>query len=312
VLLLLRLPGIACRLVLAGVFLAAGYFKSLDPEGFGREIAQYGVLGDSLSQAAAYALIPFEVALGVALLLNWRPRLSHAVAGATLLLFIGAISFALATDRPLEGCGCFGRAVPRTPAQTLVEDALLLGAAVVGWLLRGGAPSPAAVRTRRVVEMRWKAAAVAGTAVLSGAFALASPHLPMDDRVTELRPGVAWDDLGVALAETDLTRGAWLVALLGLKDDASVAALEELNGLAAAGEPVIGLYGEDESAYSEFLFTRAPAFPLYNVSPGDMKRLHRRLPRFFAVSAGRVEATWSTPPTSAALHAALGPAGGES
>jgi hypothetical protein len=308
--LLLRLPGVACRLALAAVFLLAGYFKSLDPEGFGREIAQYGVPGDALAQAAAYALIPFEVALGVALLLNWRPRLTHAVAGATLLLFIGAIAFALLTGRPLEGCGCFGRAVPRTPAQTLVEDILLLGAAGVGWLQRGGASRRHAAS--RPDQGGWKMAAVAASAALSGAFALASPHLPLDDRVTELRPGVAWDDLGVALAEVDLSKGRWLVALMGLKDGTSIAALEDLNRLASSGEPVVGLYGEDESAYSEFLFTRGPAFPLYNVSPGDMKRMHRRLPRFFAVSAGRVEATWSAPPTAVALRSALRAAGGES
>src|SRR6185503_13541940 len=124
---------------------------------------------------------------------------------------------------------------------------------------------------------------VAGTVAASAAFALASPHLPIDDAVTELKPGVSWNDLDVALAEVDLSEGTHLVALLGMKDERSAQALPQLNRLAEEGEPLVGLYGEEESAYNEFLWTRAPAFPLYNVSPSDMRRLHRRLPRFFAV-----------------------------
>lgn len=305
---LLRIPGIVCRLVLAAVFLAAGWFKSLDPAGFAQEISQYGILGGSLAQGAAYALIPFELALGTALLVNWRPRVTHAVAGGLLLLFIGAIGFALATGKPLEGCGCFGRAIPRTPSQTLAEDALLVAAAALGWLLRGGTPArrtAPAVSRPPGLEPVWKTATVLAMAVLSGAFALASPRLPLDDLVTELAPGVVWNDLGVALAEEDLSKGRWLVVLLALKEEASAASLQRLNALASAGEPVIGLYADDEAAHTEFLFTRGPAFPLYTVSPGDLKRLHRRLPRLFALVEGKVTATWAEPPTAEALHAAL-------
>src|SRR5688572_11319348 len=121
-------------------------------------------------------MIPVEIALGVALALGWRPRITFAATAVMLVMFMGAIGFALATDQPLEGCGCFGRAIPRTPQQTLAEDALFLGLAVLGWVaLGGGAPARTALARRT-----WKAAAVMVSAVVSGAFALASPHLPID------------------------------------------------------------------------------------------------------------------------------------
>jgi hypothetical protein len=288
----------AGRLIVAGVFLSAGVLKSFDPEGFAVEVSQYGIIGGWAAQVAAYALIPIEIALGVALLLNWRPRVTLAAAAGLLLFFMGAIVFALATGQNLEGCGCFGRAMPRTPQQTLLEDGLLVALAGLAWGVLGRGAAEA--------RGRWKTALVAGTVAASAAFALASPHLPIDDAVTELKPGVSWNDLDVALAEVDLSEGTHLVALLGMKDERSAQALPQLNRLAEEGEPLVGLYGEEESAYNEFLWTRAPAFPLYNVSPSDMRRLHRRLPRFFAVTGGRVAATWDSPPSPESVRAAVG------
>src|SRR6267142_2496014 len=98
---LFRMLGHVCRLGLSGVFLLAGLLKALDPEGFTHEIIQYGILGGAMARLLAYVLIPVEVVAGVALLINFRPDLSFSVAASLMLMFIGAVGFAIITDQPL-------------------------------------------------------------------------------------------------------------------------------------------------------------------------------------------------------------------
>ncbi|HEY3174285.1 MAG TPA: MauE/DoxX family redox-associated membrane protein [Candidatus Polarisedimenticolia bacterium] len=292
----LRLAGHICRVGLGYIFLASGALKSLDPEGFSGEVAQYGLLSGAFARSFAYLLIPIEVAVGAALLLNFRPALTLSAATALMVVFIGAIGYALATDQPLHGCGCFGRFVVRTPVETLREDLAFLAAGLIGLFALRGVPG----------RGRFRSTMVAAVALASGAFVIASPHLPLDDVATGVKPGAEWRDLGVALADVDLTRGAYLIALLGMKDEASGAALGTLNKLAESGAvPILGLHGDDDEAYNEFFWSRGPAFPIYKVAPTDMKRMHRKLPRFFAVKDGRVVATWETIPSAGEAQAAL-------
>lgn len=299
---LFRFVGHLCRLALAFVFLSAGFFKGLDPEGFAHEVGQYGLLQGAVAHLFAYVLIPLEVAVGVALLLNFRPVLSFSVAAALMLMFLGAVGYAIVTGQPLTDCGCFGRNLPRTPQQTLSEDLGLLAAAVVGLLasLRRAEASGASG------GRRWKAPALLVTALSSGAFVIASPFLPIDDLVTALRPGVRWHDLNVALAEMDLGKDKHLVVIMGMQDSATADALEPLNRMAAAGRlSIVGLYADDDTAYNQFFWTRGPAFPLYHAAPSDLRPLHRRLPRFFTVKDGTVTATWETVPTEQQVEKAL-------
>ncbi len=297
-----RFVGHLCRLGLAFIFLSAGGLKALDPNGFAHEVAQYGLLQGGLATAFAYVMIPVEVALGVALLLNFRTVRSLSAAIVLLLMFVGAIGFAIVTDRPVEDCGCFGRYTPRTLQQSLVEDLGFLAAGLFGLSVLRGA------RTEREVPRtgRWKGPVVAAVALLSGVFTVASPRLPLDDVATILRPGVSWDGLGIALAEADLGEGRWLVALLALDQAPSAAAVEELNAMAGdAPYRIVGLYAEDDAVYNEFFWTKGPAFPLYHIAPSDMKQLQRRLPRFAAVSGGEVRETWTGVPTEEQVERAL-------
>jgi len=68
---------------------------------------------------------------------------------------------------------------------------------------------------------------------------------------------------------------------------------------------LIGLYADDYAAYNEFFWTRGPAFPLYHATSSDLRRLHRRLPRFFTLKDGVVTATWPEPPTPQQVTGAL-------
>ena len=298
-----RFLGHVCRLGLSGVFLLAGLLKALDPEGFTHEILQYGIVSGATARVLAYVLIPVEVVAGVALLINFRPALSFSVAASLMLMFIGAVGFAIVTDQPLTECGCFGRNTPRTPKQTLVEDVGFLAAALVGLVALRGPSAPGGAGAK---AGRWKAPVLAASALASGAFVIVSPRLPIDDLSTALRPGVHWADLNVALAEVDLEKDSHLVVLMGMRDTATVEALDRLNKLASSGRvPVVGLYEDDDAAYNEFFWTRGPAFPLYHAAASDLGRLHRRLPRLFLLKDGEVRATWNEVPTEDQIANAL-------
>ncbi len=302
---ILRVLGHACRLGLALVFLLAGFLKAANPEGFGREVVEYGILSEAAAHFFAYLLLPLEIAVGAALLLDYRRELALSFASGLMVMFIGAISYAMLTGQPIEGCGCFGQNSARTPAQTLTEDFGFLAAGLLAFFTLRGPGRTTGGRGTRPDGRRWKGTVLAMTVLASTAFVLASPHLPIDEVVTPLAPGVEWERLGVPLAEMDLAEGAHLVALLGLRHEASRTTLDALNGIAHAGISVVGLYEDDEEAYSEFFWEFGPAFPLYHVTPSDMRALYRRLPRSFALNDGVITATWNGVPTPQDLEAAL-------
>ena len=118
----LRAAAHVCRYGLALVFLYAGVMKGLDPVGFANEIEGYGLVSGWLASLAAYILIPFELAVGLALLINFRPVPGLIAANGLMVMFIAAIGFALVTDQPLESCGCFGKNSARTPETSAVTS----------------------------------------------------------------------------------------------------------------------------------------------------------------------------------------------
>ncbi len=300
------LIGHACRLVIAGVLLLAGGLKALDPAALAAETAQYGILPGAIIPLFAAGLIILELVVGAALLLNYRTPSALGAAAGLFAMFIGAISWALATGKQLEACGCFGRNVPRTPQQTLFEDSLLLGAALAGLLCFGWLRNASLELAPRISPwLRWKAASIGLIAIMSGAFVVASPHLPLDDLATRISPGVRWNDLGVALADIDLSKGSHLVALMGMSDPATAEALPGMNALAAQAVPIVGLHADEDEAFNQFFWTRGPAFQIFRIAPSDLRPMHRRLPRWFGLKDGVVTATWDTLPAASEAGEAL-------
>ncbi|MBM3859669.1 MAG: DoxX family membrane protein [Verrucomicrobia bacterium] len=128
-----RYGSVLLRLLLGGVFVVAGALKVLDPSAFATDVARYGLVPNALVNLVALALPWIEVLAGALLLAGcWRQPAALVIAVLNVI-FLVAISVALA--RGLEVCGCFGAAVARkASAWTLVEDAVLLAAAL--WLCR--------------------------------------------------------------------------------------------------------------------------------------------------------------------------------
>ena len=275
------LPAIALGLV----FLAAGILKAVDPDEFARQIATYGIIPGGAARVSAYLLIAVEIALGAALVVGYRTRMAALLTSALLVVFMGATAYAWSQGRT-EGCGCFGSFASRGPGDVLIEDTLFLALGALALLF---SPSRSG---------RWRAAATAAAILAAGialpAFAYA---LPLDPLVTGLRVGVPAGALQLHESPTDLRHGEHFVALLNLDDPGARDLVKRLNAVSAAGgAEVIAFYGGEVDERTIFCFNTNPSFEVVAVPPSDLKRLYRKLPRFFLLKDGRVTRIWEKVP----------------
>ena len=128
------------RLVLAAVFLAAGWPKFLDPEGTVRSVRAFRLLPEVMVRPFAYGLPLLELLVAVLLLAGLTTRWAALVTAALMAIFMFGIAAAWARGLSIE-CGCFGgggtTAADPVPGylSDLARDAvlLLLAAALVRW-----------------------------------------------------------------------------------------------------------------------------------------------------------------------------------
>jgi uncharacterized membrane protein YphA (DoxX/SURF4 family) len=283
---LLLYLGHAARLFLGLVFLAAGVLKSLDVAEFARQTAEYGLIGPGLSALAAPVVIAFEVTLAAALLAGWRPRVASAVAGGLLVVFILLEAWGMAQGRT-ESCGCFGAYVQRTPAEVILEDTVFLALAILAFM---------GLRSWEARSRRLASGAAIAAGILSLGFALASPHLPIDDLVTQLEIGRTAEELKIAGYLPGRGQEATLVALFDLTSQGAKETSEALNVLHdTPGAPaVVALTPSTDQEQAAFLWEAYPAFEIHPVDRGTLKRLYRRLPLYFLVESGRVTRIFRT------------------
>ena len=149
-------------------------------------------------------------------------------------------------------------------------------------------------------ERSWRLPLLAVLAVVSMAFTLASPYLPIDSFATALRPGVELRDLGLAQIAGNFAEGDRLLVILVLDQEATRDAIPPLNALVGGpGVPTItGLTSAPEEERAAFFWANAPTFDLAEVPTGDLRRLYRRAPRSFQVHNGRVLRVWNGIPSA--------------
>jgi uncharacterized membrane protein YphA (DoxX/SURF4 family) len=135
---------LAGRLVLAVVFVAAGWPKLIDPDGTVRSVRAFRLVPEALVPAFGYGLPVLELALALLLLAGLLTRWSAAAAGVLMVMFLIGIAAAWARGLAID-CGCFGSSSgpvldpTRGYALDLLRDAALL--ALAGWLvLRPSSP----------------------------------------------------------------------------------------------------------------------------------------------------------------------------
>ncbi len=131
------------RLVLAGIFIYAGYSKLFTPNlmlqsffmfkfsissnisNFGQQVRSYELLSESGVSFVSHVLPPAELVLGFLLLLGWRLRIWATIVTLILLGFISVVTRAYLLGMQID-CGCFGKPEPLTGVTVLRDGALLL------------------------------------------------------------------------------------------------------------------------------------------------------------------------------------------
>jgi uncharacterized membrane protein YphA (DoxX/SURF4 family) len=124
----------ALRILLAAVFLFAAYSKLKQSYlVFAMTIDAYQLLPEWAVLATARFLPPFELLLGVMLLVGWRLRDWALAAMLLMLAFFSILLLSYGRGLTID-CGCFGVGEPLS-AYTLTRDGLLVAAAVALWWL---------------------------------------------------------------------------------------------------------------------------------------------------------------------------------
>ena len=99
--------GLISRLVLGGVLFIAGYLKVSTPDKSQMAVRAYEVLPISLANLIGLLLPYVEIGIGLLLILGVYTRISAALGGAIMVIFIVAIAQAWARGLTID-CGCFG------------------------------------------------------------------------------------------------------------------------------------------------------------------------------------------------------------
>jgi uncharacterized membrane protein YphA (DoxX/SURF4 family) len=126
---------VAISLLLAAVFVYAGYDKLRDPLQFADSIAAFGILPLLFVSPLALALPPFEVLCGLLLLTTPTRRLAALAVTLLSAMFFVALASALFRGLTLD-CGCFGTGVPSRSRMWGESglDVVLFGAALFVYL----------------------------------------------------------------------------------------------------------------------------------------------------------------------------------
>ena len=112
------------RLILGAVFLVSGLSKLLGPENFINEIDKINFLGSTVSHAAAYGFILFELVLGILLIFRFNKKVL-ILTTLTIAVLSCYLGFKVITHDTSD-CGCFGNFIYRSNMSALIQDILLL------------------------------------------------------------------------------------------------------------------------------------------------------------------------------------------
>ncbi len=98
---------LAARLLLGGVWIAAGATKLPDPAGSVRAVRAYQLLPEAIVPAVGYGLPVLEVGVGILLVLGVAVRFAAILSAVLLLVFVAGVASAWARGLAID-CGCFG------------------------------------------------------------------------------------------------------------------------------------------------------------------------------------------------------------
>jgi uncharacterized membrane protein YphA (DoxX/SURF4 family) len=99
--------GLVARLVVGGVWIAAGVLKLPDPAESVRAVRAYQILPEAIVPTIGYGLPILEVVVGAMLILGLGSRVVAALSALLQVAFIIGIASVWARGIEIE-CGCFG------------------------------------------------------------------------------------------------------------------------------------------------------------------------------------------------------------
>lgn len=124
------------RWLTGGLFIFSGLIKVNDPVGTSIKLTEYfnvftadtGIPFNALENYTlllAVVLVVLEVALGVALLIKFKPKLTLSLL-LTMIVFFTFLTFYSAYFNKVTDCGCFGDAIKLSPWESFYKDIILL------------------------------------------------------------------------------------------------------------------------------------------------------------------------------------------
>jgi uncharacterized membrane protein YphA (DoxX/SURF4 family) len=134
------------RFLVGGLFIFSGIIKINDPVGTAIKLEEYFTVFATDFAPFFTAFVPFalflsvvlsvlEVVLGVAVLLNYRMKITAWIL-VGLIVFFTFLTFYSAYFDKVTDCGCFGDAIKLTPWQSFIKDIILLVLVVFIFLYR--------------------------------------------------------------------------------------------------------------------------------------------------------------------------------
>jgi hypothetical protein len=261
------------QIVIGLVYLVSGAIKVWEPVLFYWEALPYteiiGVDKENWTTVARWALVmgPLEFALGLGLLLNWRPKIIMPVSSALMAFFVVLTAKAWKQGATID-CGCFGALVDRSPGEAAVEDIIMLGILLFAWW---------ALRGRAIGGVRATMAVAVGTAlavIITGV-----RFFPESDRLdtSDFVPGVQLTGLGLKGEGIDLSQGNFLIEVFSPTCGRCQKAVPKLNKWTASSvlPPIIGLnsYASDSYQLRQFNERFKPKYRIATISRTDLARL---------------------------------------
>lgn len=124
------------RYLVGGLFIFSGLIKLNDPVGteikleeyfevFAVDFGSFFRVFIPYSLQIGFILIVLEVVLGVAVLINYRMKLTTSVLLVLIILFTFLTGYSAILNKVTD-CGCFGDAIKLTPWQSFYKDLILL------------------------------------------------------------------------------------------------------------------------------------------------------------------------------------------
>ncbi|MFP4476641.1 MAG: MauE/DoxX family redox-associated membrane protein [Desulfatibacillaceae bacterium] len=300
----------AFSVILGLVLLISAIPKGLDLLEFAEAIKGYGIVTHhGFVVVAGWLVVILECALGAALVLFYRPRVSLGVA---LALFTGfSLLVAWAWHTGVE-CGCFGELMQRSARTAFFEDIVFVAMAGLAlWFMRGKKHPPSSWKKWVIL-----AALAGGVALpLASGFSIQWLNPPSGDLSAQQRDGQrVGDPLGevpLAEVEADLHNGKWLVEIMGTGCVHCQEAVWDLNIIFqdVADVKVIGLCTDSAEDVEWFVNEFSPIFPIARTTDKAYNRLlgARPAPVYLYVEDGRILRRWTDVATAA--EALLAPGG---